>query len=734
LGIIRQKLNLLDIFKSMKNIKFIFLLLLFAISFSTIDAQSRKQKGLFKLAKQEYSQLRFAYAIPVFKQLLLTQPKDTNALVLLAKSYQNVNQIDSAVKYYNLANLSGVKYNTDMAESYAMLGNYDKAIQIYKQLIDSNKTKLADARFFGFNNPKKLVGDSLDFKIFNTKINSSFNEFNGVLYQNGLFYETNQFESTPVKKKFFLWNWFMNKSKFAPEFAWDGAGFTKLYFYPNTDSLRIDTLVSGQWVEKRPLYNYTNYSSNSPNDTRKIMNTYDVKSKGNNLIVGEVFNGFKSDKMNLGAVSFTADGKMAYYTRNQKKSTNIYQLEIWEAILKEGKWVNAHKMFFNNPKFSYFHPAITPDGKRLYYVTDDNTGEGGTDIYYVERNEDGSWKNTVNLGQDINTAGNELFPTFYEGNLFLSSNGHPGLGGLDIYRLIKGTNGEPVLKNMGYPINSSKDDFAFSIQGTKGFFSTNRNGSDDILSYDYKQSFVKLVGKLLVDSAVSIGQKIYLYQKNDQGRSILKDSAIVDENGQYEFKIRPNQSYDLVVFNDEGNRFQQTIISDGYQKDNNDYVKNLAVINMPLSDQLKQAKLAADEALRKAELAVQTTKFIRAIDSLKTLTKDYVELHHPFDQVYIIEKDLPNYYKVIEMVKRIKNKKIVIVSAADCNGSLEYNEDLSTRRANRIYRTLSKLSNNDVVIQNVGERELLKDCSEARKDIEAQVVNRYSYIFIIDKK
>jgi outer membrane protein OmpA-like peptidoglycan-associated protein len=113
---------------------------------------------------------------------------------------------------------------------------------------------------------------------------------------------------------------------------------------------------------------------------------------------------------------------------------------------------------------------------------------------------------------------------------------------------------------------------------------------------------------------------------------------------------------------------------------------------------------------------------------------NYVELHHPFDQVYIIQKDLPNYYKLIETVKRIKNKKIVIVSAADCNGSLEYNEDLSTRRANRIYRTLSKLSNNEVVIQNVGERELLKDCSDAKKDIAAQVVNRYSYIFIIDKK
>ena len=719
----------------MKNIKYILLFLLLAISFNSLDAQSRKQKGLFKLAKQEFSQLRFAYAIPVIKKYLLTEPKDTSALVLLAKSYQNVNQIDSAVKYYDLANLFGVKYNSDMAEMYAMLGNYEGALKIYKSLIDSNKTKLADARFFGFNNRKKLIGDSLDFNIYNTKINTSFNEFNGVLYQNGLMYESNQFVSTVNKKKFFLWNWLnLKKSNYAPEFAWDGAGFTKLYFYPNTDSLRADTLISGQWVEKKPLYNYTNYSTINPNDTRKVIKTYDVKSYGAKDIIGQVFNGFKSDKMNLGAVSFTADGKRAYYTRNQKKSFNTYQLEIWEAIQKDGKWINAHKMFFNNPKFSYFHPAITPDGKRLYYVTDDNSGEGGTDIYYVERNEDGSWKNTVNLGQDINTAGNELFPTFYEGNLFLSSNGHPGLGGLDIYRLIKGINGEPVLKNMGYPINSSKDDFAFSIQGTKGFFSTNRSGSDDILSFDFKQSFVKLVGKILMENNIEVDKKVYLYQKNEQGRSILKDSTIADANGNYEFKIRPNQAYDLVTLDDEGNRFQQTITSDEYQKQNNDYVKNMAVINIPLSENVKQAKFAAAEALRKAELAVQTTKFVRAIDSLKSLTKFYVELHHPFDQVYIIEKDLPEYYKVIELVKRLKNKKIVIVSAADCNGSLEYNEDLSTRRANRIYRTLSKLSNNDVVIQNVGERELLKDCSDAKKDIAAQVVNRYSYIFIIDKK
>jgi len=720
----------------MKYRKYLFLLIIVAITSNNVQAQTRKQKGLLKLAQQEFKQLRFAYAIPVFKQFLAYHTKDTSALLGLAKSYQNVNQIDSAVKYYDLSVLAGVNYNANMAEAHAMLGNYEKSTFIYKKLIDSNKTKLADARYFGFNNLKMLIGDSLDFKIYNTKINTGFNEFNGVMYKNGLLYESNHFDAVTNKRKFFLWNWFNKRRlRFSPEFAWDGAGFTKLYFYPNADSLRTDSSYKDEWFEKKPLYNYTDYSTVTPNDTKKIIGSYSInKPQRFKSTIRQVFTAFKSDKMNLGAVSFTADGKKAYFTRNQKKSNNTHQLEIWEATYKDNKWIKVHKMFFNNPKFSYFHPAITPDGKRLYYVTDDNTGQGGTDIYYVERNEDGSWKNTVNLGQDINTAGNELFPTFHEGNLFISSNGHPGLGGLDIFRLVKGINGEPVLKNMGYPINSSKDDFAFSIQGTKGFFSSNRNGSDDILSFDYAQSFVSIIGKLFVDSSIQVGKKVYLYQKNAQGKSVLKDSTITDSNSNYVFKIRPNQEYELVAFDDEGNRFQQSSISEGYQKKGNEYIKDVALINIPLSEKVKLDKLAAAETLRKAEMAVQTTKFIRAIDSLKSLTKDYVELHHPFDQVFIIQKDLPDYYKVIEWVKRVKNKKIVIVSAADCNGSLEYNEDLSIRRSNRIYRTLSKLSNNEVVIQNVGERELLKDCSDARKDIEAQVVNRYSYVFIIDKK
>ncbi len=719
----------------MKLKLYILFIVLTVISFSPIQAQSKKKPYLLQLAQNEFNQYRFAYAIPVFKQYLSNQPKDTIALLQLANSYLKVNQYDSAVKYFDIAIEYGVQYKAIMAEAYANRGMYEKATSIYKDLMSIHQTKLTEARFFGFSNTHKFLADSLDFNLFNTKINTEFNEYNSVLYKNGLVYESNQLNYNKRKKSFFLWNILFPKSnKLNPEFAWDGAGFSQLFFYPNLDSIRTNVVSANGYLEKKPLVNYTDYTTATPNDANKLISSYSLLNRAsllpNNVTLFDVF---ERDKMNIGAVSFTADGKTAYYTRNQKKSANIYQLEIWEATQQAGKWVKAHKMFFNNPKFSYFHPAITPDGKRLYYVTDDNTGQGGTDIYYVERNEDGSWKNTVNLGQDINTAGNELFPTFYEGNLFISSNGHPGLGGLDIYRLTKGLNGEAVVKNMGYPVNSSKDDFAFSIQGTKGFFSTNRNGSDDIMAFDYQQSLIHLKGKIFVDSSCQPGKMVYLYQKNDQGKSVLKDSSRIDSNCNYAFKIRPNQAYDLVAYDDAGIRFQQSSVSEGYQLLDKEYVKEVALINIPLSEAVKLAKKNAETALRNAELAVQTTQFIRTVDSLKSLTKEYVELHHPFDQVYIIEKDLPDYYKVIELVKRLKHKKIVIVSAADCNGAYAYNEDLATRRAQRIYKTLSKLSDNEVVIKQVGERELLKDCSEARKDIAAQVVNRYSYIFIMNK-
>ena len=521
--------------------------------------------------------------------------------------------------------------------------------------------------------------------------------------------------------------------KYEPEFAWDGAGYTKLYFIPSMDSIHSDSLNVGFYNEKVFKYALDDYSTATSNDSRKILTTYDKKAIDfPNTVNAEVFKPFRNN-LNIGSISFTQDGNTAYYTKNQEKSKGIYQLEIWESKYINGVWTRGSKLFFNNANNSYFHPAITADGNRLYYVSDDSTGSGGTDIYFIDKNEDGSWKPTQNAGQDINTEGDELFPTYYNGSLYFSSNGHPGLGGLDIFKVERNNKTGIFIKNMGYPINSSKDDLGFSINNKTGFFSSNRNGSDDIYSFDFIQANVKLNGTLMVDSK-SIGiKKVYLYETNPNGNEVLVDSTMLDSEGNYQFNVRPNQNFSIVANDYDGNKISYPLSSNDYSKSNDNYIKIMPLINLPLPKKVLEDRLAKEKAIQLAEELAMSKTFKLTIDSLKALTKDYIEIHHPFDQVYVVKEDLNSYYKIIEKVKRMKGKKIIIVSAADCNGSSEYNENLSERRAKRIYLTLSKLSTNNVIIRNVGERELIEACDKAINNKTLQKVNRYSYVFILDK-
>jgi hypothetical protein len=286
---------------------------------------------------------------------------------------------------------------------------------------------------------------------------------------------------------------------------------------------------------------------------------------------------------------------------------------------------------------------------------------------------------------------------------------------------------------MGYPINSSKDDLGFSINKNTGFFSSNRNGSDDIYSFDFIQAIVKLKGRLMVDSKCIDNKKVYLYQNDENGNEVLVDSTILDSDCNYQFSVRPNENFSIVANDYDGNKVSYPLSSYEYTISNNSYTKNLALINLPLPKKVLEERLANEKAVQLAEEMAMAKTFKLTIDSLKALTKDYLELHHPFDQVYVVKEDLNNYYKIIERVKRMKGKKIIIVSAADCTGSFEYNENLSERRAKRIYTTLAKLSSNNVIIRNVGERELIEACDKATNNKALQKVNRYSYVFILDK-
>ena len=701
------------------------LYILFLLLSTIANAQTKQGRNLLKVANQEYNNLRYSYSIPFYKKYLSIYPNDTLALKNMASAYKNVNQYDSALKYIEKAVSLGHKSYYLLPELLATVKKYDEAIINYSALPDSVKTKIVDARIYGFNNWSNFYKDSIDYKIFNTILSTPYNEYNVVPYNSGLIFESNRL---PIKKRRFnLFNLFKKY-----EFGWDGAGYTKLYFRSIEDNIRTDSVVNFNWTDKRLPRSVADYTTQTSNDNNKFYGNYDIKNVKYNDSTVSLFKFQVGLKYNIGSVSFTSDGLRAYYTRNQLNSRGVKKLEIWESRFVNNNWTRGYKMFFNNKNYSYFHPAVTPDGKRLYYVSDEPTGLGGTDIYYIEKDNDGSWKATNNLGQVVNTEGNELFPTFYEGLFCFSSNGHPGLGGLDIYRVEANDKDEFVVKNLGYPINSTTDDLAFYMSDNAGYFSSNRNGSDDIFAFDYKKALVKISGQILTDFKVMGNTKVYLYSYDENGKKILEDSSFLDANSNYAFNTRPNQKFVVAVYDKYGNKHEIEVNSDNYIKTNDEYNKSITLLNLPVPEQeLKEIKLKED-AIRNAELAKLSKQFVRTIDSLKSLTTDYVELHHPFDQVYIIKKDLNDYYKLIERVKSMKGKKIVIVSAADCNGALEYNEDLSLRRAKRIFKSLAN-SYNNTIIKQVGERELLKDCGEARKDIEEQVVNRYSYIFILNK-
>lgn len=648
--------------------RFLFIL---CIPFMVSQVTAQRSSIQLKKANKELKQLRYAFAIPYYQQYLKQAGINPVAFKNLAICYFKTNQYDSAIVYFEKAVQSGIVIENQLAELYANKGQYQLAITQYQKIKEHRQTLLTDARLFGFMHLEQFYQDSLDYQVNFEKLNSSFNDFGAIPYKDGLVFISNRNEQE--KKK-------LRKSALS---GWDGQHYTQLYYNNQKDSS------------------------------------------------SQLFSPLLKNKLNTGSISFTSDFKQAFFTKNASKrgKASVYQLEIWASKWKDGKWDKPKKLFFNNPGFSYSQPAITPDGKRLYFVSNDTTGFGGTDIYYVDRNIDGSWQSTQNAGQVINTTGNELFPSFYDGTLFFSSNGHAGIGGLDIYRVARDSKGELEVKHMGYPVNSTMDDFTFSINGNRGYFSSNRKGNDDVYAFEFNRKMVDLAGSIVLDTLSIVRPIVYLTQVDPNGNVSILDSTKVDAQGKYQFKARPNRALQLLIKDAYAVAHRIDINTNNFQNNNiNELVKNIEPIQLRLPEEIVIARKQVTDSIKATDLAVMPRQFKRAIDSLATMSSDFTVLHHPFDQVYVIKEDLNAYYKLIERVKKMQGKKIVIVSAADCTGDENYNDDLSKRRANRIYKTLSKLGDNIVEIKSVGEMELIEPCNISRQDL-----NRYSYIYILDK-
>lgn len=188
---------------------------------------------------------------------------------------------------------------------------------------------------------------------------------------------------------------------------------------------------------------------------------------------------------NTGPASFTEDGKTMIFSQNDNVENNRGELalQLYSAIRENGKWKDIKKINFCNPSINYMHPAVSPDGTMLFFVSNKSKGEGGTDLYMSRILPDGSWGRPENIGPEVNTAHHEGFP-FYstDGKLYFCSKGHLGYGGFDIFFTEMDEKGNwSQVTNVGQPINSSQDDISFCMNsnGKYGLFSSSRDGGDD---------------------------------------------------------------------------------------------------------------------------------------------------------------------------------------------------------------------------------------------------------------
>ena len=211
-----------------------------------------------------------------------------------------------------------------------------------------------------------------------------------------------------------------------------------------------------------------------------------------------------------GICSFSSDGKVMYFTRSPYVADGARGTEILSSNRAGGTWSKSQKIkIFSDSAISVAHPAISPDGQTLYFVSDNKKGLGGKDIWKGTL-VNGECKYIENLGPNINTSGDEMFPSVdADGNLYFSSNGRVGFGGLDIYKATPKKDGGWIVENMGSPINSTADDFGMTFEGKspRGYFSSNRDetkGIDAIWSFELPEYAYSIEGKVTDEKGVEI--------------------------------------------------------------------------------------------------------------------------------------------------------------------------------------------------------------------------------------
>ncbi len=275
-----------------------------------------------------------------------------------------------------------------------------------------------------------------------------------------------------------------------------------------------------------------------------------INSKGKffepNKLKGDI-----NGKLHDGTATFSASGEMMFFTRNEEKEGGSIQLKIYTAQRVEGYWINVKELPVNVEGSSTCHPTLSADGNKIYFASDRSGGFGGMDLY-VSILKDGVWGTPENLGINVNSAGNELFPFMDKsGNLYYASNDTGGQGKLDIYYAQKDGKRFKQKRNIGEPFNSPADDFGFFISENEeeGFLSSNRDGgfgSDDVYSWKLvEEPVVRKIKVMDRESGQMISEAVVMIEENsgDNDFIIVED----DKDGVYPYEVQKADKYHISI-------------------------------------------------------------------------------------------------------------------------------------------------------------------------------------------
>jgi outer membrane protein OmpA-like peptidoglycan-associated protein len=614
------------------------ILLFFVLASFSLCAQNKETKNADKLFES------YDYVEAAKEYIALVEKGNSDAYLSkqLCDSYFYMQNTIESEKWYAKAIAS--QQDAEIYYRYAqMLKSNGKYAESNVQMKVFSKVAPNDQRAITFNkNPNYLADlNAIEnrFEVNKLSVNSDRSDFGAVLYDDVLYFASARNESSKI-------------------YGWNGEPFLDVY----QSTYKAD----GSYSEPIPV---------------DELNT----------------------RFHEGPVAITKDGTVIYFSsesfkdklfeKDKTHKLKFGQVNLYKAVKENGEWSNIMPLPFNSKSYSTGNPSIDKDGEVLYFASNMSGSIGGTDIWKVMVNNDGTFGIPENLGNKINTVGDENFPFVTDDSiLYFSSNGLTGFGGLDVFSVDLSKDLEPI--NLGKPINTEKDDFAFTFNTDKnlGYVSSNRSGKDHIYSATpicNAQIFVAVknakTGELLENSRVVI---------LDANKTIL-ETQISDSNGEVLYNAECKKPYTLEVY------------KDGY-------------ITKSVSASSFQGKMSIEAALEPIDVIVTKTEILLN------------PIYFHSNKSDITERGAAELDKLVYVMSQNNTLKINVKAHTDSRGTDEYNLDLSERRAqSTVAYIISKGINSDRILgTGYGESLPKIDCQDKCTELE-YALNRRSEFMIV---